>query len=45
MNKVILISIDGMRPDGLTGCGNPYVKELETLSRPAAWVDVCKDWE
>jgi len=28
-NKVILISIDGMRPDGLQTCGNPYVKELE----------------
>ena len=28
-NKVILISIDGMRPDGLKNCGNPYVKELE----------------
>ena len=28
-NKVILISIDGMRPDGLQQCGNPYVKELE----------------
>ena len=28
-NKVILISIDGMRPDGLKCCGNPYVKELE----------------
>ena len=27
-NKVILISIDGMRPDGLLGCGNPYVQEL-----------------
>lgn len=27
--KVILISIDGMRPDGLKSCGNPYVKELE----------------
>ena len=27
-NKVILISIDGMRPDGLRACGNPYVKEL-----------------
>ena len=27
--KVILISIDGMRPDGLKQCGNPYVKELE----------------
>ncbi len=29
--KVILISIDGMRPDGLQQCGNPYVKELEKL--------------
>jgi predicted AlkP superfamily pyrophosphatase or phosphodiesterase len=29
--KVILISIDGMRPDGLKNCGNPYVKELEKL--------------
>jgi predicted AlkP superfamily pyrophosphatase or phosphodiesterase len=28
-NKVILISIDGMRPDGLLSCNNPYVKELE----------------
>jgi len=28
-NKVILISIDGMRPDGLQQCGNDYVKELE----------------
>ncbi len=27
--KVLLISIDGMRPDGLQQCGNPYVAELE----------------
>ena len=27
--KVLLISIDGMRPDGLKACGNPYLKELE----------------
>jgi len=27
--KVILISIDGMRPDGLQQCGNPYVKTME----------------
>ena len=26
--KVILISIDGMRPDGFLQCGNPYVDEL-----------------
>lgn len=29
--KVLLISIDGMRPDGLQLCGNPYVKELEKM--------------
>lgn len=29
MNKVILISIDGMRPDGMRACGNPFVAELE----------------
>lgn len=29
--KVILISIDGMRPDGLKQCGNPYLKELEKI--------------
>ena len=28
--KVILISIDGMRPDGLAQCGNDYVKILES---------------
>ena len=28
MNKVILISIDGMRPDGALKCGSPYVEEL-----------------
>ena len=30
-NKVILISIDGMRSDGLKACGNPFVKELEKM--------------
>ena len=30
-NKVILISVDGMRPDGLKACGNSYVPELERL--------------
>ena len=29
--KVILISIDGMRSDGMQQCGNPYVHELEKL--------------
>lgn len=28
MKKVILISIDGMRPDGLRACGNAYLNEL-----------------
>jgi len=27
-SKVILISIDGMRPDGVLQCGNPYITEL-----------------
>lgn len=27
-NKVILVSIDGMRPDGVQTCGNPFVQEL-----------------
>ena len=27
-NKVILISVDGMRPDGFLSCGNPYIHEL-----------------
>ena len=31
-NKVILISIDGMRPDGLKQCGNEYLYELEKMS-------------
>lgn len=30
-NKVILISIDGMRPDGLLQCGNPYVEKLFSM--------------
>ncbi len=28
MNKVILISIDGMRPDGFLQCGNPYIQTM-----------------
>ena len=27
-NKVILISIDGMHPDGVMQCGNPFVEEM-----------------
>ena len=29
--KVILISIDGMRPDGALQCGNPFVEEMMKL--------------
>ena len=31
MKKVILISIDGMRPDGLLQCGNPFVRQMQQL--------------
>ena len=31
-NKVILISIDGMRADGLLKCGNPYLEVLKNTS-------------
>ena len=27
-NKVILISVDGMRPDGFLACGNPYIEKM-----------------
>ena len=30
--KIILISVDGMRPDGLKECGNPYLAELEKIA-------------
>ncbi len=32
MKKVILISIDGMRPDGFLTCGNEYVNDLMAMS-------------
>ena len=35
MEKVILISIDGMRPDGFLACGNPYIEELQRNYEPA----------
>ncbi len=31
MKKVILISIDGMRPDGFLQCGNPFAEEMMRL--------------
>ena len=30
-NKVILISIDGMRPDGFMQCGNPFIHDMMKL--------------
>lgn len=32
MSKVIVISIDGMRPDGLLECGNRHVDEVRNMS-------------
>ena len=32
MKKVVLILVDGMRPDSLALCGNPFVKEMEAHS-------------
>ncbi len=31
MKKVILISIDGMRPDGFLQCGNPFMQDMMRL--------------
>ena len=31
-NKVILISIDGMRSDGFEQCANPYIDELKKIA-------------
>lgn len=33
--KVVLILVDGMRPDGLTGCGHPFAKRLLEMSAHA----------
>ena len=27
-NKVVLVLVDGMRPDGMLECGQPFVNEL-----------------
>ncbi|MBE6666121.1 MAG: hypothetical protein E7603_07895 [Ruminococcaceae bacterium] len=32
MEKVILISIDGMRPDGFLACANPFTQEMMRMS-------------
>lgn len=31
-NKVVLILVDGMRPDGVQKCGHPYAKTLQSIS-------------
>ena len=28
MEKVVMVLVDGMRPDGMLGCGHPFVEEL-----------------
>ena len=33
MKKVILISIDGLRPDGLKACGHQFLGELEKMGK------------
>lgn len=30
--KVVLVLVDGMRPDGMLGCGHPFVKKLISMS-------------
>ena len=32
MNKVILISVDGMRPDGFLSCNNPYIRQMMDMA-------------
>ena len=31
MSKLILVSIDGMRPDGALACGNPFVEKMMSI--------------
>ncbi|MBR3929510.1 MAG: alkaline phosphatase family protein [Clostridia bacterium] len=31
-NKIVLVLVDGMRPDGVEKCGHPYAKTLQSLS-------------
>ena len=33
--KVILVLVDGMRPDGMLGCGHPFSAELVSRSSHA----------
>ena len=39
--KVILISIDGMRPDAVQTCGNPFVDELKNRAADRWTLPVC----
>lgn len=31
-NKVVLVLVDGMRPDGVCECGEPYLQDLAAQS-------------
>ena len=39
-NKVILISVDGMRPDGFLACGNPYIEKMMDAAAAEEWKGV-----
>jgi len=34
-NKVVLVLVDGMRPDGFLGCGHPFAQKLVSLASHA----------
>lgn len=36
-NKVILISVDGMRPDGFLACKNPYIAKTMGVAPADEW--------
>ena len=42
-NKVILISIDGMRPDGFLACKNPYIEIIS--KKEALDIDDIEDYK
>lgn len=42
-NKVILISVDGMRPDGFLACGNPFIHDMMRRSYRTHGTDLPED--
>lgn len=45
MEKVILISIDGMRPNAFLACGNPCAAQLQRISAVLMGVRRPREWE